>query len=106
MPDTSTPSIASEVTPANADLQQALNSLDAVELAQLLLKKLTITDGEWHRLKSNRKARAREQAAAALVFLLKDQPEEALPRLQQAVGWLDRSISAPPCPTHGDKSRQ
>jgi hypothetical protein len=34
----------------------------------------------------NRKARAGEQAAAALVFLLKDQPEETLPRLQQAVG--------------------
>jgi hypothetical protein len=37
----------------------------------------------------------------ALVFLLDNQPEEALPRLQQATGWLDRSISAPPCPSHG-----
>ncbi|TAG60104.1 MAG: hypothetical protein EAZ28_08830 [Oscillatoriales cyanobacterium] len=46
-------------------------------------------------------ARAGEQAAAALVFLLKNQPEEALPRLNQAAGWLDRSICAPPCPTHG-----
>ncbi|MGI0485395.1 DUF6439 family protein [Pantanalinema rosaneae CENA516] len=80
-----------------SDLQQA--SPEA--LAQLLLEKLAINDSNWHQLKSNRNARASEQAAAALVFLLKNQPEEALPRLQQAVGWLDRSISAPPCPTHG-----
>ncbi|MBE9107643.1 hypothetical protein IQ229_22745, partial [Nostoc cf. edaphicum LEGE 07299] len=52
-------------------------------------------------LKSNRNSRANEQVAAAIVYLLKNQPEEAQARLQQAVGWLDRSISAPPCPTHG-----
>jgi hypothetical protein len=80
-----------------SDLRQA----SPEELAQLLLEKLAINDSNWHRLKSNRHARASEQAAAALVFLLKNQPDEALPRLQQAVGWLDRSISAPPCPTHG-----
>lgn len=78
-----------------------LSDCSAIELAQALLTKLSIDDRDWHRLKSNRKARAAEQAAAALVFLLKNQPDESLPRLQQAVGWLDRSISAPPCPTHG-----
>jgi hypothetical protein len=26
-----------------------------------------------------------------------------LARFTQAVGWLDKSISAPPCPSHGDK---
>ena len=83
-----------------------LDSASALELAQLLLAKLALTDGNWHRLKSNRKARASEQAAAALVYLLKDQTEEALPRLQQAVGWLDRSISAPPCPSHGTKNQE
>lgn len=72
-----------------------------LKLAQRLSEYLTIGSHDWHRLKSNRKARALEQAAAAIVFLLKDQPQEALQRLQQAVGWLDRSISAPPCPTHG-----
>ncbi len=76
------------------------NDLTTLELAQALMERLTISPNDWHRLKSNRKARASEQAAAALVFLLKEQPEEALPRLQQAVGWLDRSISAPPCPSH------
>lgn len=80
-----------------------LHAYSAAELAQALMQKLAIADKDWHRLKSNRNARASEQAAAALVFLLKQQPEEALPRLQQAVGWLDRSISAPPCPSHGDR---
>ncbi len=65
------------------------------------MQKLAITDKDWHRLKANRKARASEQTAAALVLLLKDQPEEAIARLQQATGWLDCSISAPPCETHG-----
>lgn len=78
-----------------------LSELSTTELAQALAQRLAITDKDWHRLKANRSARASEQAAAALVFLLKDQAEEALPRLQQAIGWLDKSISAPPCPTHG-----
>lgn len=78
-----------------------LTQCSAEELAQALMAKLTITDKDWHRLKANRKARASEQAIAALVFLLKNKPEEALPRLQQAVNWLDHSISAPPCETHG-----
>jgi uncharacterized small protein (DUF1192 family) len=78
-----------------------LNELSTTELAQALAQRLAITEKDWHRLKANRSARASEQVAAALVFLLKDQPEEALPRLQQATGWLDKSISAPPCPGHG-----
>lgn len=85
-------------TPAT-DLQSAT----ALELAQALAAKLAIRESDWHRLKSNRPARAQEQAAAALIYLLKNQPEEALTRLQQATGWLDRSLTAPPCPTHGPK---
>jgi Family of unknown function (DUF6439) len=85
----------------------ASNSSETGPLAQVLAEKLSlqlsISSQDWHRLKSNRRARALEQAAAAIVFLLKDQPQEALIRFQQAVGWLDRSISAPPCPTHGQK---
>ena len=79
------------------------NTLESpsLETARRLAEQLTITSGEWHRLKGNRRARALEQAAAAIVFLLNDESEEGLIRLQQAVGWLDRSISAPPCPTHG-----
>ncbi|BAU04786.1 MULTISPECIES: DUF6439 family protein [Fischerella] len=78
-----------------------LNEFTTLELAQALMERLSISPNDWHRLKSNRKARAGEQAAAALVFLLKEEPQEALTRLEQATGWLDHSISAPPCPTHG-----
>lgn len=81
----------------SADLQ----NLSDVELAQAIASRLAIKPNDWHRLNRNRKVRAQEQAAAALVYLLKDQPEEALSRLQQAVGWLDHSLTAPPCPTHG-----
>jgi Family of unknown function (DUF6439) len=78
-----------------------LQELTTLELAQALMERLSISPTDWHRLKSNRNARASEQAAAALVFLIKDNPEDALAKLNQASGWLDRSISAPPCPSHG-----
>lgn len=80
---------------------RSIADLSTLELAQALAERLAIAPDDWHRLKSNRKARAGEQAATAMVYLLRDQPEEALARLEQSVGWLDRSISAPPCPTHG-----
>jgi hypothetical protein len=80
-----------------------LDTLSDLELAQVLASRLAIKPNDWHRLNRDRKVRAREQAAAALVYLLKDESEEALVRLQQAVGWLDRSLTAPPCPTHGEK---
>lgn len=97
----STPSLEIFSTSIESPKSQKIKELDTLELAQILAERLAISDKDWHRLKSNRQARAGEQLTAALVFLLKDQPEEALPRLQQAVGWLDRSISAPPCPSHG-----
>lgn len=80
-----------------------LNQLSTLELAQALMERLSISPNDWHRLKSNRNSRASEQAAAALLYLVQNQPEEAIVRLQQAVGWLDRSISAPPCPSHGNQ---
>jgi hypothetical protein len=80
-----------------------LQDVSTLELAQALAERLSITDLNWHKSKSNRNARSLEQTAVALVFLLKNNPEAALAHLQQATGWLDRSISAPPCPTHGDR---
>ncbi|MDX2213163.1 MAG: DUF6439 family protein [Oculatellaceae cyanobacterium bins.114] len=101
MPDpTSVRPLMSETTLSNPKTSH-LSDLSTTELAQALAERLAIAPTDWHRLKSNRKARASEQAAIALVYLLKNNPEEALLRLQQAEGWLDRSISAPPCPTHG-----
>lgn len=76
----------------------------SLELAQALLQTLMISSQDWHRLKNNPQARAQEQAAAALVYLLQGNSEEALSRFQQATGWLDRSIKAPPCPDHGLKN--
>lgn len=78
-----------------------LQDVEPLTLAQALAKQLAISPNDWHRLNSNRQVRAKEQVAAALVYLLNDNPEEALPRLEQAIGWLNRSIKAPPCPTHG-----
>ena len=77
--------------------------LSTVELAQALADRLAIAPNDWHRLKANRSAQAAQQASAALVLLLEHHPQEALVLFQQTVGWLDRSISAPPCPTHGRK---
>lgn len=91
------PIMNSPTSPANP------NALSDLELTQAIAARLAIKPNDWHRLNRDRKVRAQEQAAAALVYLLKDEPEEALSRLQQAVGWLDRSLTAPPCPSHGEK---
>ncbi len=88
--------------PMNSSTPNAVTpELSELELAQAIANRLAIKPNDWHRLNRDRKIRAQEQAAAALVYLLKDQPEEALTRLQQAVGWLDQSLTAPPCPSHG-----
>lgn len=88
--------------PANA---RVLADLSNLELAQALAERLSIKPTDWHRLNRNRQVRAQEQLAAALVFLLSQQPDEALPRAEQAVGWLNRSLTAPPCPSHGKPSQ-
>lgn len=98
-----TPNPVDTVTGLKSPLQEQVKHLSTEELAQALAERLTLTEGNWHKQKANRSIRAKEQVGAALVFLLRGQPQEALPRLQQAVGWLDRSISAPPCPSHGDR---
>lgn len=92
---TFSPSIASPQT------HVALDALSDLELAQVLAERLAIKPHDWHRLNRNRQVRAQEQLAAALVYLLSQQPEEALPRVEQALGWLNRTVTAPPCPTHG-----
>ncbi|MGD1897620.1 MAG: DUF6439 family protein [Phormidesmis sp.] len=98
-----TASLAPTSTEDRTVNRTALKSFSPEALAQALAEKLAIAPTDWHKLSANRYVRAREQAAAALVYMLKDQPEEALPRLTQAVGWLDKTLKAPPCPTHGEK---
>ncbi len=82
-------------------IAKSANELTTLELAQLLAEKMTISSYDWHRLKNDRQAQAGQQLASSLVFLLNNQPEEALTRLQQAQGWLDKTIKPLPCPTHG-----
>ena len=85
-----------EVTPISTNKVPA--ELTDLELAQALAERSVIAHQDWHRLKGNRQAQAKQQLTSALVFLLKDQPQEALQRLQQASGWLDGSLKSPPCP--------
>ena len=80
-----------------------LQNFSNLELAQLLAQRLAISHRDWHRLQGDRKSQAGQQLTSALIFLLKDQPELALTHLQQATGWLDKSLKAPGCP---DKKAQ
>jgi hypothetical protein len=90
-------------SPTSPSTQPAspLEQMSNLELAQALAERLAIKPLDWHRLNRDRQVRAQEQLAAALVFLLSQQPDEALPRVEQAVGWLNRTLTAPPCPSHG-----
>ena len=83
----------------NSLIQPDLASdLSEVELAQALAARLAIPHQDWHRLKGNQQAQAKQQLASAMVFLLKEQPQEALIHLNQAVEWLNGSLKSPPCP--------
>jgi hypothetical protein len=94
------PSLTSE---ASVQAAKPAAELSDLELAQLLAERLAIKPTDWHRLNRDRRVRASEQLAAALVFLLKQNSEEALVRVEQATGWLNHSLQAPPCPTHGER---
>lgn len=86
----------SEVTPVSK--HDILSDLTAIELAQALAAKSAIAHQDWHRLKGNRQAQAKQQLTSALVFLLKEQPEAALVHLNQAAEWLNGSLKSPTCP--------
>ena len=75
-----------------------LKDLTTLELARELAQRLAISHRDWHRLQGDRKAQAGQQLASAIVFLLKDRPEIALDHLQQATGWLNKTLKAPGCP--------
>ena len=87
-----------EVTPLSTNKSRVPEDLTDLELAQALVERNLIAHQDWHRLKGNRKAQAKQQLASALVFLLSDRPQEALERINQAAGWLDGSLKSPPCP--------
>ncbi|MBE9048224.1 hypothetical protein IQ255_28195 [Pleurocapsales cyanobacterium LEGE 10410] len=85
-----------EVTPISTNKLPA--DLTDLEIAQALAERSAIAHQDWHRLKGDRQAQAKQQLTSALVFLLNDQPQEALAHLNQATGWLDGSLKSPPCP--------
>ncbi len=87
-----------KVTPLSTNQSKVSADLTDLELAQALVERSLIAHQDWHRLKGNRQAQAKQQLTSALVFLLKEQPQEALQHLNQAVGWLDGSLASPPCP--------
>ena len=94
-----------EVTPiSNSKVPAEFTDL---ELAQALAERSVIAHQDWHRLKGNRQAQAKQQLTSALVFLLNERPQEALQHLQQATGWLEGSLKSPPCPdAHQKKAQQ
>ncbi len=87
-----------EVTPLSNSKSKVSNELTDLELAQALVERNAIAHQDWHRLKGNRQAQAKQQLTSALVFLLQDRPQEALERINQAALWLDGSLKSPPCP--------
>ena len=69
----------------------------AEELHQLL----SISDREWHQLKSNRQRRGAELLTAALVQLLRQGDNSDVENLtQQALGWIKGELKDPGCPRH------
>ena len=81
----------------------SIQELNNLELAQILAERLAIAPNQWHKLKNNSQAQAAQQISAGLVFLLKQDKNQAIAHLNQGVGWLDKSIKPLPCPTHGNK---
>jgi len=83
---------------------------EALATAVALHRELSITDRDWHALKSQRSRRAAEQLAAALVQLLSgdnpagtgsnDARQRTLALLDHAQQWLRAEVSDPGCPNH------
>ncbi len=72
---------------------------EAKELAQKLHKKLSLSEENWHTLKTNSDRRAAELFAGALVQLLQEGEltnVEAL--INQGLLWLRREVKDPGCP--------
>ncbi len=88
---------------SSVETKSNLEAMSNLEIARILAERMTISSYDWHRLKNNRQAQASQQLTASLVYLLNGETEEALLRIHQAQGWLDRSIDPLPCPTHGHK---
>ncbi|PHV62504.1 DUF6439 family protein [Cyanobacterium aponinum] len=88
---------------SSLEIKSNIEDMSNLEIAQVLAQRMMISSYDWHKLKNNRKAQAAQQLTASLVYLLNDETEEALTRINQAQGWLNHTVNPLPCPTHGHK---
>ncbi len=89
--------------PLETKTSDVLENMSNLELARILAQRTAISPSHWHRLKNDRQAQALQQLTAALIYLLKGETEEALARINQAQGWLNKTVHPLPCPNHGNK---
>ncbi len=108
--ETGQPTTGKPATSQPAAVQPSAWPAGAAELAVELQRQLSISDRDWHALKSQRARRGAEQLAASLVLLLNsDSPHrrepsaarrDAIALVEHALSWLRAEISDPGCPSH------
>ena len=73
----------------------------AIEQVLTLHQNLSISDRDWHRLKSDPDRRGAELLAAALAQLIQNGRNDDVEALtQQALGWIRGELKDPGCPNH------
>ena len=73
----------------------------AIEQVLTLHQNLSISDRDWHRLKSDPDRRGAELLAAALAQLIQNGRNDDVEALtQQALGWIRGELKDPGCPRH------
>tara|TARA_B100000925_G_scaffold290999_1_gene277627 strand:+ start:350 stop:598 length:249 start_codon:yes stop_codon:yes gene_type:complete len=73
----------------------------AIEQVLTLHQNLSISDRDWHRLKSDPDRRGAELLAAALAQLIQNGRNDDVEALtQQALGWIRGELKDPGCPHH------
>jgi len=72
-----------------------------IEQVLTLHQNLSISDRDWHRLKSDPDRRGAELLAAALAQLIQNGRNDDVEALtQQALGWIRGELKDPGCPHH------
>ncbi len=73
----------------------------AFDLARKLHLELSLSDKDWHQLKSNSKRRAAELFAGALVQLIEGGKTEDVEALaNHGIAWIKGNVKDPGCPKH------
>ena len=75
--------------------------LESKTTAQKLHSQLTITNKEWHQLKSNADRRAAELLSGAMIQLLSEgEKTNTIRMIEQSLLWIKREIKDPGCSSH------